>query len=73
MHRFVHLKTAVSLVLVFIGAKVIGAELLGIEKVPAVLSLGVTALLLGGGVALSLWQTRRPGPAVSLPAPARPE
>jgi len=38
-----------------------------------VLSLGVTALLLGGGVALSLWQTRRPGPAVSLPAPARRE
>ncbi|MCB1328527.1 MAG: TerC family protein [Maritimibacter sp.] len=45
MHRFVHLKTAVSLVLVFIGAKVIGAELLGIEKVPAVLSLGVSVPL----------------------------
>lgn len=61
MHRFVHLKTAVSLVLVFIGAKVIGAELLGIEKVPAAISLGVTATLLAGGIALSLWQTRKTG------------
>ncbi|WP_425403094.1 TerC family protein [Hwanghaeella sp.] len=59
MHRFVHLKTAVSLVLVFIGVKVIAAELLGIEKVPASVSLGVTATLLIGGLALSLWQTRR--------------
>lgn len=59
MHRFIHLKTAVSLVLVFIGAKVIGAELLGIEKMPAVISLGVTATLLIGGIALSLWQTRK--------------
>jgi tellurite resistance protein TerC len=58
MHRFIHLKTAVSLVLIFIGAKVIGAEVLGIEKVPAALSLGVTATLLTGGVLLSLWHTR---------------
>jgi len=71
MHRFIHLKTAVSLVLVFIGAKVIGAELFGIEKIPAVISLGVTAALLIGGIALSLWQTRRapaPAPAVAVPA-----
>ena len=58
IHRFVYLKTAVSLVLIFIGAKVIGAELLGIEKVPAAISLGVTATLLTGGIALSLLQTR---------------
>ena len=61
MHRFVHLKTAVSLVLVFIGAKVIAAELIGVEKVPAALSLGVTATLLLGGIGVSLWQTRRAG------------
>ena len=75
MHRFVHLKTAVSLVLVFIGAKVIGAELLGIEKVPAALSLGVTAALLTGGVALSLWQTRRSDAEPPTPAqvPVHPE
>ncbi len=62
MHRFTHLRTAVSLVLVFIGGKVILAELLGIEKVPASVSLGVTAAILISGVALSLWKTRaRPG------------
>jgi TerC family integral membrane protein len=59
MHRFVYLKTAVSLVLVIIGAKVIGSELLGIEKMPAAISLCVTATLLIGGIALSLWQTRK--------------
>lgn len=63
MHRFVYLKTAVSLVLIIIGAKVIGAELLGIEKVPATISLGVTATLLLGGIALSLYRTRQPLPA----------
>lgn len=68
MHRFVHLKTAVSLVLIFIGAKVIGAAALGIEKVPAWISLGVTAGLLAGGVAVSLWQTR-----AAAPAPEHPE
>jgi tellurite resistance protein TerC len=70
MHRFVYLKTAVSLVLIFIGAKVIGEEFLGIEKVPASLSLGVTAVLLIGGIAFSLWRTRQPAadaPAVVLP------
>ncbi|MEQ8291131.1 MAG: TerC family protein [Roseovarius sp.] len=67
MHRFVYLKTAVSLVLVLIGAKVIGAELLGIEKLPAVISLGVTATLLIGGIALSLWKTRQPEPASAKP------
>ena len=50
--------------LIFIGAKVIGAELLGIEKLPAAISLTVTATLLIGGIALSLWQTRQPTPAV---------
>lgn len=71
MHRFVYLKTAVSLVLIFIGAKVIGAELLGLEKVPAVMSLGVTSTLLTGGIVLSLWRTRHcvpAGPATQLQA-----
>ncbi|SNT27040.1 TerC family protein [Tropicimonas sediminicola] len=71
MHRFVYLKTAVSLVLIFIGAKVIGAEVMGIEKVPAEISLGITALLLGGGMALSLWRTRAPV-VDPVPAPLPP-
>ncbi|MCB1332867.1 MAG: TerC family protein [Roseivivax sp.] len=59
MHRFVYLDKAVSLVLVFIGGKVIAAEVLGLEKIPPAISLGVTALLLGGGVVLSLMKTRQ--------------
>ncbi|MDP4993298.1 MAG: TerC family protein, partial [Marivita lacus] len=57
LHRFVYLKTALSLVLIFIGGKVFAAELLGIEKVPPALSLGVTMAILIGGVVLSLWKT----------------
>ena len=57
--RFHRLKIALALVLVFIGGKVIVADALGIAKVPAGLSLGVTLALLGAGVAWSLWETRR--------------
>ena len=67
LHRFVHLKAALSLVLIFIGGKVLAAEFLGIEKVPPALSLGVTAAILVGGVVLSLWRTR----ADAAPAVAR--
>jgi tellurite resistance protein TerC len=56
--RFHRLETALALVLIFIGAKVIGADLIGIEKVPAALSLGVTVGLLTIGVVWSLWETR---------------
>lgn len=59
MHRFVHLKTAVSLILVFIGGEVIAAKLFGLEVVSAPVSLGVTLALLAGGLALSLWPQRR--------------
>ena len=57
--RFHRLKTALALVLIFIGGKVIAADFLGIAKVPAALSLGVTVALLGAGVAWSLWETRK--------------
>ncbi|ASJ72928.1 Inner membrane protein alx [Granulosicoccus antarcticus IMCC3135] len=58
LHRFAYLQTALSLVLVFIGGKVVIAHLLGIDKVPAALSLSVTAFILVGGVVYSLWRTR---------------
>lgn len=58
LHRFVYLKPALALVLIFIGGKVFAAEMLGIEKVPAALSLAVTAAILLGGVLVSLWKTR---------------
>jgi tellurite resistance protein TerC len=57
--RFKYLKYALALVLVFIGSKVFVAGLLDLEKIPAVVSLGVTLSLLGGGVLYSLYKTRQ--------------
>lgn len=55
-HRFYYLKHALALVLVFIGAKIFLVHFIG--KMPALVSLGVTAVLLAGGVLLSLVKTR---------------
>jgi tellurite resistance protein TerC len=55
-HRFYYLKHALALVLVFIGAKIFLVHFIG--KMPALVSLGVTAALLAGGVLLSLVKTR---------------
>ncbi|SEH62918.1 TerC/Alx family metal homeostasis membrane protein [Paracoccus alkenifer] len=54
LHRFWALKPALAVLLIFIGGKVVVAEALGIEKIPAALSLGVTFAILAVGVALSL-------------------
>lgn len=63
IHRFAYLKQALAILLVFIGGKVFAAPLLGIEKVPPVISLSVTAAILTAGVFWSLWRTRaEPGP-----------
>lgn len=58
IHRFVYLKHALSLVLIFIGAKVFVAELFGLAKIPPVWSLSITLAILVGGIVLSLWRTR---------------
>ncbi|NBX65533.1 MAG: TerC family protein [Proteobacteria bacterium] len=58
IHRFKYLKQALALVLVFIGSKIFVADLLGLEKFPASISLGVTLALLVGGVLYSLYKTR---------------
>lgn len=58
IHRFAYLKQALAVLLVFIGAKVFAAPLLGIEKVPPAFSLSVTAAILATGVVWSLWRTR---------------
>ena len=59
VHRFHYLKYALAAVLVFIGAKIFVADfLLGGDKFPPVLSLGVTFALIGAGIAYSLWKTR---------------
>ncbi|MGV3513184.1 MAG: TerC family protein [Novosphingobium sp.] len=57
--RFAYLKYALATVLVFIGSKIFVSDfLLGGDKFPPVLSLGVTFALIAGGVAYSLWKTR---------------
>jgi len=59
VHRFHYLKYALALVLVFIGTKIFVADfLLGGAKFPPLLSLGVTAALIAGGIFYSLWKTR---------------
>ncbi|MGE5477682.1 MAG: TerC/Alx family metal homeostasis membrane protein [Bacteroidales bacterium] len=57
MHRFVYLKVALALILVFIGGKIFWAQWVG--KPDPVLSLAVTAVLIAGGIAASLWRTRK--------------
>ena len=59
VHRFHYLKYALALVLVFIGLKIFVADfLLGGDKFPPVLSLGVTFGLIAAGVLYSLWKTK---------------
>ena len=71
VHRFHYLKYALAAVLVFIGAKIFVADfLLGGTKFPPLLSLGVTAALIGGGIAYSLWKTK--GEATVAPSPPAP-
>ena len=56
--RFVYLKQALALVLVFIGSKLFVADAMGWEKFPASVSLGITLGLIAGGVVYSLYRTR---------------
>ena len=58
LHRFAYLKHALALVLIFIGSKIFVADLLGIGKIPPVVSLSVTLGILAAGIAASLWRTR---------------
>ena len=58
IHRFQHLKPALAIVLIFIGAKVFVADLLGLEKFPAALSLGITVAIIAAGVVWSIVSTR---------------
>ncbi len=57
VHRFHYLKYALALVLIFVGLKVFAGDFVFGGKMPAEISLGVTVLLLGGGVAYSLWKS----------------
>ncbi|MFZ0322690.1 MAG: TerC family protein [Actinomycetes bacterium] len=55
MHRFVYLKLGLSLVLVWVGVKML---LLEVYKIPTVTSLVVVALIIAVSVAASFWATR---------------
>ena len=58
VHRFHYLNLALAIVLIFIGSKIFLAPLLGLEKFPPAVSLGITFAILTGGVIYSLWRTR---------------
>jgi tellurite resistance protein TerC len=58
VNRFHYLKFALAAVLIFIGGKIFAADLIGIDKIPPVVSLVITFGLLAAGVAYSLWKTR---------------
>lgn len=62
LHRFAYLKQALAVLLIFIGSKIFVADLLGLDKFPAVWSLGATFAILAAGIAYSLWRTRNPAP-----------
>jgi tellurite resistance protein TerC len=52
MHKFQYLKIGLSLVLAFVGTKMVLAD---IYKIPIATSLGVVAALIAGSMILSLW------------------
>ncbi|TWD57621.1 tellurite resistance protein TerC [Agrobacterium vitis] len=58
IERFVYLKYALAVVLVFIGSKIFVADMLDIAKIPPMLSLSITLGILATGIFGSLWATR---------------
>jgi tellurite resistance protein TerC len=56
IERFCYLKPALALILIFIGSKIFLVNIIG--KIPSVISLSVTIVLLTGGVLLSLFKTK---------------
>lgn len=62
IHRFAYLKYALATVLIFIGSKIFVADMLGIAKIPPMVSLSVTVAILAAGILGSLWATRKDEP-----------
>lgn len=58
IHRFHYLKQALAFVLIFIGSKIFIADLMGLEKFPASISLSITLAIIAAGVIYSLYRTR---------------
>lgn len=53
------MEPALAILLLFIGSEILVADLLGPEKVPAALSLGITFSIIASGVVWSLVKTRQ--------------
>jgi tellurite resistance protein TerC len=56
MHRFIYLKYALAMILIFIGGKIFWAQLVG--KPDPAIALGVTMVLISGGIGASLFASR---------------
>ncbi len=70
--RFAYLKTALALILIFIGTKIVVADTFGWIDIEPWVSLVVTVSLLAVGIAYSLWRTREaPHPIVEEPVERR--
>jgi tellurite resistance protein TerC len=71
MHRFIYLKLGLSLVLVWVGVKMIVSH--GFVKIPTGISLGVVIAILAVAVGASLWASRDKDARMAMPPdePAR--
>ncbi|MFC7692038.1 TerC/Alx family metal homeostasis membrane protein [Paeniroseomonas aquatica] len=58
IHRFRYLKHGLSIVLMVVGAKMLANYWAGGKAVPVEWALALTAAIIGGSIALSLWKTR---------------
>lgn len=54
VEKFKYLKVSLAVLLIFIGSKVFVADLFGLEKVPPIISLSITGLILGAGIIVSI-------------------
>lgn len=63
IHRFIYMKYALSIILVFIGLKAFYAHFF--DKIPAFVSLGITLSTLAGGFIFSMIKTRSEAKAVA--------
>jgi hypothetical protein len=61
-----------NVALTFIGTKIFVGDWIFDGKVPASISLGVTAGLLAGGILHALWKTRGGAESGSMPTIAQP-
>lgn len=59
IHHFEYLRYSLSLVLIFIGGKILIADLFGLEHIPPGWSLSVTLSILAAGVLYSIWKSSR--------------